>query len=89
MDKIRQRLSGYTAEDFVKGVMIYGVAAFLVCFMVLPLCMLFSKAFQDKDGSFAGLARFVEYFQSETLIYSIGHTFYIAIVSTEIGRAHV
>ena len=54
MDKIRQRLSGYTAEDFVKGVMIYGVAAFLVCFMVLPLCMLFSKAFQDKDGSFAG-----------------------------------
>lgn len=85
MDKIRQRLSGYTAEDFVKGVMIYGVAAFLVCFMVLPLCMLFSKAFQDKDGSFAGLARFAEYFQSETLIYSIGHTFYIAIVSTAIS----
>ena len=78
MNKIKERLTGYTGEDFVKGIMIYAVAAFLICFMVLPLGTLFSKAFQDREGNFAGFSQFAEYFQSETMVYyvhiSVGNT---------------
>ncbi|MEI3500315.1 MAG: putative 2-aminoethylphosphonate ABC transporter permease subunit [Anaerovoracaceae bacterium] len=82
MNKIKERLTGYTGEDFVKGIMIYAVAAFLICFMVLPLGTLFSKAFQDREGNFAGFSQFAEYFQSETMVYSVGNTFFVAIMST-------
>lgn len=50
-----------------------------------PLCTLFAKAFQYKDGSFAGLAQFIKYFSSNAMVYSISNTFFIAIVSTLIA----
>lgn len=85
MNMIKERLSRYTKEDFVKCVMIYAVAVFLICFLVLPLCTLFVKAFQNKDGAFVGFQQFAAYFQSKALVYSISNTFFIAIASTVIA----
>lgn len=85
MTKIKERISGFTKEDFVKGIMIYAVTIFLFCFLVLPLCTLFTKAFQDKEGVFVGFKQFGAYFANKALIQSISNTFFIAIVSTVIS----
>lgn len=55
MSMIREKLEQITRDDIMRFVALYSVAAFLVLFLVCPLCILFAKAFQYKDGSFAGL----------------------------------
>lgn len=81
-ERKRKRL---TTENIVRILAIYAVVAFLVLFLVFPLCTLFVKAFQDKDGVFVGLAQFAEYFGSKAMVYSISHTFVVAIMSTLIA----
>lgn len=85
MNRIKQLIRRGEKEDVVRGIAIYLVMIFLVLFLVLPLCTLFLKAFQDKSGEFAGLAQFAKYFQSRSMVYSISHTFFIAAVSTLIS----
>ena len=85
MSMIREKLEQLTREDIMRFAALYSVAAFLVLFLVCPLCTLFAKAFQYKDGSFAGLAQFIKYFSSNAMVYSISNTFFIAIVSTLIA----
>ncbi len=71
--------------DFLKGTAIYAVCAFLMVFFVLPLISLFVKAFQNADGTFAGLEQFRRYLSSPSMLESIGNTFYVAIISTVIS----
>lgn len=85
MQNMKERFSRFTKEDFLKCLAIYSVAAFLIVFLVFPLGTLFIKAFQDKDGAFAGFSQFAAYFHSSTLLYSISNTFFIACVSTLIA----
>ena len=80
MERIKKKLSGFTMDDFIKGLAIYAVAIFLIIFLVLPLAALFAKAFQNADGTFAGLAQFKKYFSSSALSVSIGNTFFISII---------
>lgn len=85
MNKIKEKIQGCTREDVVRFIAIYAVAVFLILFLVCPLCTLFIKAFQDKDGGFIGMAQFVKYFSSKAMIYSISNTFFVAIMSTLIS----
>ena len=85
MNRIKKLVRSGEKEDIVRGAAIYLVMIFLVLFLVLPLCTLFLKAFQDKSGAFAGLSQFAKYFQSKSMVYSISHTFFIAAVSTLIS----
>lgn len=85
MNRIKTFVRRGEKEDIVRGAAIYLVMIFLVLFLVLPLCTLFLKAFQDKSGAFAGLSQFAKYFQSKSMVYSISHTFFIAVVSTFIS----
>lgn len=85
MEHIKEKFSQYTREDVIRFISIYSIIIFLIVFLVLPLCTLFIKAFQDGDGNFAGLAQFQRYFESKALVYSISNTFFIAILSTVIS----
>ena len=85
MERIKAKIRGGTKEDIVRGILISCVVLFLVLFLVFPLCTLFMKAFQNKDRAFVGLDQFIKYFQSKSMVYSISHTFFIAIVSTIIS----
>ena len=71
MNRIKTFVRRGEKEDIVRGAAIYLVMIFLVLFLVLPLCTLFLKAFQDKSGAFAGLSQFAKYFQSKSMLYSI------------------
>jgi len=54
----------------------------LTVIMVLPLFSLFSKAFLDKYGDFAGFANYIRYFETPTLSVSVFNTISIALWST-------
>ena len=85
MRKIKERIQRCTKEEIVRFIAIYAVVVFLVLFLVCPLCTLFIKAFQDKNGIFVGMAQFAKYFSSKAMVYAISNTFFIAIVSTLIA----
>ncbi|MGL5677011.1 MAG: putative 2-aminoethylphosphonate ABC transporter permease subunit [Cellulosilyticaceae bacterium] len=71
-----------TLEDLIRGSAIYGIAAFLMVCLILPLGTLFLKAFQASDGTFVGLQHFISYLSSPHQLRSITNTFFIATVST-------
>jgi iron(III) transport system permease protein len=77
----RQRVG---ADDRVlaAGIVVVGLA--LVVALVLPLVVLLSKSFQDREGAFVGLANFGRYFATPALSASIGNSLTIALVSTAI-----
>ena len=85
MNRIKEKIQHCTKEDIVRFLAIYAVAVFLILFLVCPLCTLFIKAFQDKNGAFVGLMQFAKYFSSRSMVYAISNTFFVAIASTLIS----
>lgn len=63
------------------------MTAFYAVVLLLPLYSLFSKAFLNPDGSFAGLANYVEYFSTPALSVSIRNTVVVSVVSALLGTA--
>lgn len=67
-----------------------GMGAMTLVFVILllfPLYSLFSKAFLNADGSFAGLANYVKYFSTPALSVSIGNTVTVSVISAVLGTA--
>jgi iron(III) transport system permease protein len=60
------------------------LAAALFVFLSLPLAMILMRSFQDKDGTFAGLANFVRYVQTPALAQSTWNTLTFALLATSI-----
>ena len=56
--------------------------AFLLVALVLPLATLFEKSFQDRDGAFVGLANFVQYFSTPSLVVSLWNTLWVSLLAT-------
>jgi len=73
-----------TAEDVVMRVAILALVAFLVLAIALPLATLLSKSFQDSTGRFIGLANYVRYFTTPSLVASLWNSFWVAVVATVI-----
>ncbi|HXH03243.1 MAG TPA: putative 2-aminoethylphosphonate ABC transporter permease subunit [Candidatus Competibacteraceae bacterium] len=63
------------------------IGLYLTVSLALPLYALLLKSFQRKDGSWAGLANFVQYFTTPSLSQSILNSLFIALVSTVITVA--
>ncbi|MDR0571174.1 MAG: putative 2-aminoethylphosphonate ABC transporter permease subunit [Clostridiales Family XIII bacterium] len=59
-----------------------GMLAVFTVALVFPLFALFSKAFFDKSGAFAGLGNYFKYFQTPSLSVSVWNTMDISLVST-------
>ena len=62
---------GVSAESWVRGVGIWTLVAFLTLAIALPLGMLLSKSFLDSGGSFVGLANYLAYFKTPSLVGSL------------------
>lgn len=60
--------------------------------MVFPLFSLFIKAFQNRDGGFAGFENYFKYFSQPALSYSVFNTlnvsFTTSVISTVLGFAY-
>ena len=76
----RPRLS----EHHVAGVLILALCAVLILIIALPLWALLSKSFEDPQGRFVGLANFVSYATTPTLLSSLTNSLLVASVTTAI-----
>ncbi len=56
--------------------------AFLLVALVLPLATLFEKSFQDRNGAFVGLANFIRYFSTPSLVVSLWNTLWVSLLAT-------
>ncbi len=52
--------------------------------LILPLWWLLSKSFQNRDGTFVGLANYIEYFSTPALFASVWNSLFVALLSTAI-----
>ena len=78
---LRQRLG---RDDWIMRGALFGLGAWLVLTVLLPLWALLSQSFEAADGSFVGLANFQAYFASPTLAASIWNSLWVSLLSTAI-----
>jgi len=70
-------------EDWVMRIGISFLCLFLIVTIAMPLALLLIKSFQ-RDGEFVGLANYVTYFSTPTLVASVWNSLFIAITATVI-----
>ncbi|GHU76396.1 phosphonate ABC transporter permease [Clostridia bacterium] len=80
---MKKALRGYISElrPAQLAVLLVCLAAFTVV-LIMPLTALFSKAFADRDGAFAGLDNYIRYFRTPALSVSVWNTVDISLSST-------
>jgi iron(III) transport system permease protein len=72
------------SERHVAGVLILALCAALILIIALPLWALLSKSLEDTQGRFVGLANFVSYATTPTLLSSLTNSVLVASVTTGI-----
>ncbi|MGE7473408.1 putative 2-aminoethylphosphonate ABC transporter permease subunit [Bosea sp. NPDC003192] len=72
------------SERHVAGVLILALCAVLVLIIALPLWALLSKSLEDVNGRFVGLANFVTYATTPTLLASLTNSLVVAGLTTAI-----
>lgn len=85
MKKIKGWLSRITPAETVKIVLVFCILFMFAIFLLGPLLILFSKAFENKDGTFAGFSQFALYLSSKNMRISLYNTIYISVFSTVIS----
>jgi iron(III) transport system permease protein len=61
------------------------VALALVAFLALPLLSILLQALQDKQGEFAGVANFIEYAKTPSLLNSLWNSLWVSAVVTAVA----
>ncbi|MGE5704170.1 MAG: putative 2-aminoethylphosphonate ABC transporter permease subunit [Clostridia bacterium] len=69
----------------VTRLLLVAIVAALSASVLLPLAVLFGKAFRNNEGVYIGLDNFVHYFATPSLTESLGNTIYISTVTTVIS----
>ncbi|MGG3927782.1 putative 2-aminoethylphosphonate ABC transporter permease subunit [Metabacillus fastidiosus] len=72
-------------EEWLKRLLITMMILSFLSILILPLGTLFVKAFQNEEGVFIGLANFVKYFATPSLVQSFQNTLFIASMTTVIS----
>ncbi len=75
---VKAKISG---EDWIMRGGLVAIGLFMLVAVGLPLYFLLSKAFEDAQGNFIGIANFAEYFSTPALFFSIYNSLTIAIIS--------
>ena len=78
---IRRKLS---RDDIIIGAALVGLIAFLLLVIAVPLAILLSKSFQNARGEFVGLANYIVYFSTPTLVGSLWNSIWVALLTTAI-----
>ncbi|HMO28348.1 putative 2-aminoethylphosphonate ABC transporter permease subunit [Enterovirga sp.] len=72
------------SEAAVAAALVAALVLVLVLIVALPLGTLLSKAFQNVDGHWVGLANFALYASTPSLIESLGNSIFVSSLSTAI-----
>ena len=71
-------------DDILMRLGIVLLVVWLLVTLLLPLWWLLSKSFQNQNGDFVGLANYVQYFSTPTLLVSVWNSLFIALLTTAI-----
>jgi iron(III) transport system permease protein len=74
----------FSAETWLRGIGMWTLVAFLTVAIALPLGMLLSKSFLDSAGHVVGLANYLTFFRTPSLVESLWNSVWIALVTTAI-----
>ncbi|MBM3565547.1 MAG: putative 2-aminoethylphosphonate ABC transporter permease subunit [Alphaproteobacteria bacterium] len=74
-----------SGDDRVLTAVTLLMVAALVITVALPLYSLLAKSFRDETGQFIGLANYVTYFSTPALMYSIGNSVTVTLITTLIA----
>ncbi len=72
----------YSRDDKFQGGILVLIALVVAIAVLLPLCTIFLKSVENRDGNFVGILNYVEYFQTPALVASIYNTIIIGVVTT-------
>ncbi|WP_028552309.1 putative 2-aminoethylphosphonate ABC transporter permease subunit [Paenibacillus sp. UNC451MF] len=87
MTAIRALRQKWSSAQSLQSLLITLLVVSLLLGILIPLCLLFAKAFVDREDTFIGLANFVQYFSTPSLFRSLTNTLYISVVSTVIAAS--
>jgi iron(III) transport system permease protein len=71
-------------DDWVMRIGISILVLFLIIIIALPLGLLLTKSFQNANGEFVGLANYVIYFSTPSLVQSIWNSLFVALTATSV-----
>ncbi|KAB7709194.1 putative 2-aminoethylphosphonate ABC transporter permease subunit [Bacillus aerolatus] len=72
-------------EEWLQRALIILMLLSFLSVLIFPLGTLFAKAFQNEEGTFIGIANFVKYFTTPSLVQSFQNTLFIATMTTAIS----
>ncbi|WP_282937221.1 putative 2-aminoethylphosphonate ABC transporter permease subunit [Paenibacillus sp. RC67] len=85
MTAIRALRQKWSSAQSLQSLLIALLVVSLLLGILIPLCLLFAKAFVDREDAFVGLANFIKYFSTPSLFRSLTNTLYISVFSTVIA----
>ena len=75
---------GLSRDDLMMRAGVVLLALVLLVIVALPLWSLLAKGFEDRDGKFVGLANYITYFSTPSLVVSAVNSFKVAAIATVI-----
>jgi iron(III) transport system permease protein len=78
---LRARLD---TDAILQRLALLAVAAFLIVTLALPLGTLFEKSFRNRDGDWVGLANWIRYLDTPSLVASLWNTIWVSLLATAI-----
>jgi len=75
------------SSSHIQTALLLASTVLLLVLVVFPVITLFQKAFEGRDGSFAGFDNFARYFSSPTLRVSVFNTIYVSTIATMVAVA--
>ena len=81
----------WSRDETIARVILLVVMAMLFVFLIAPLATILAHAVQDKDGRFVGLAHFITYFQTPSLLRAAWNSVWVsaAVVMISVPTAFV
>jgi iron(III) transport system permease protein len=81
----------WSRDETIARAILFVVMAMLFVFLIAPLATILAHAVQDKDGRFVGLAHFVTYFQTPSLLRAAWNSVWVsaAVVMISVPTAFV
>lgn len=70
------------SENGIATGLVLALIALLMAMIALPLWSLLSKSVQNGSGQFVGLANFVTYFSTPSMVASLGNSLFVALLTT-------
>jgi iron(III) transport system permease protein len=75
---------GLSRDDLMMRAGVALLALILLVMVALPLWALLAKGFENRDGRFVGLANYITYFSTPSLVVSAVNSFKVAAIATAI-----